>query len=90
MNKGSDYKKMSGSIDSMDKSQLNSSLEEDTQSYDIYEAHNPSAVEAVNPGFDLAYRNQGILLMGFLKQLSCLNIFIYHQNITFLIKTKHL
>lgn len=52
---------MAGSIDSMDKSQLNSSLEEETQSYDIYEAHNPSASEAVNPSFDLAYRNQGIL-----------------------------
>ncbi|XP_046609560.1 protein bark beetle isoform X2 [Neodiprion virginianus] len=37
-----DYKKMmnSGSIDSMDKSQLNSSME-DNQSYDVYEAHNP-------------------------------------------------
>lgn len=57
----SDYKKMAGSIDSMDKSQLNSSLEEETQSYDIYEAHNPSASEAVNPSFDLAYRNQGKL-----------------------------
>lgn len=30
----------SGSIDSMDKSQLNSSME-DNQSYDVYEAHNP-------------------------------------------------
>lgn len=59
LNKGSDYKKMNGSVDSMDKSQLNSSLEEDTQSYDIYEAHNPAAAEAVNPGFDLAYRNEG-------------------------------
>lgn len=29
-----------GSIDSMDKSQLNSSME-DNQSYDVYEAHNP-------------------------------------------------
>ena len=28
-----------GSIDSMDKSQLNSSME-DNQSYDVYEAHN--------------------------------------------------
>lgn len=59
LNKSSDYKKMAGSIDSMDKSQLNSSLEEETQSYDIYEAHNPSASEAINPSFDLAYRNQG-------------------------------
>ncbi|KAG8274927.1 hypothetical protein J6590_097180 [Homalodisca vitripennis] len=59
LNKSSDYKKMAGSIDSMDKSQLNSSLEEETQSYDIYEAHNPSASEAVNPSFDLSYRNQG-------------------------------
>ncbi|XP_054261454.1 protein bark beetle-like isoform X2 [Macrosteles quadrilineatus] len=59
LNKSSDYKKMAGSLDSMDKSQLNSSLEEETQSYDIYEAHNPSATEAVNPSFDLAYRNQG-------------------------------
>jgi hypothetical protein len=31
---------MNGSIDSMDKSQFNSSLD-DTHSYDIYEAHNP-------------------------------------------------
>ena len=53
---------MSGSLDSMDKSQLNSSLEEDATSYDIYEAHNPSAAEAINPSFDLAYRNQGIIL----------------------------
>lgn len=58
LNKNSDYKKMNGSVDSMDKSQLNSSLE-DTQSYDIYEAHNPSAAEAINHGFDLSYRNQG-------------------------------
>lgn len=71
--KGIDYKKMmNGSIDSMDKSQFNSSVE-DTQSYDIYEAHNPNtsartfnfssdysgANEAVNPGFDLAYKNEG-------------------------------
>ncbi|XP_057327444.1 protein bark beetle isoform X2 [Microplitis mediator] len=38
-----DYKKMlntGGSIDSMDKSQLNSSIE-DNHSYDVYEAHNP-------------------------------------------------
>ncbi|XP_043270872.1 protein bark beetle isoform X2 [Venturia canescens] len=71
-----DYKKMmsGGSIDSMDKSQLNSSME-DNQSYDVYEAHNPryspstsdfkAAVEkypvtnADNPVFDLAYRNEG-------------------------------
>lgn len=72
--KGSDYKKMmNGSLDSMDKSQFNSSVE-DNQSYDIYEAHNPNAAsarnfnyaaafpggnEAVNPSFDLAYRNDG-------------------------------
>ncbi|CAG5108295.1 Similar to bark: Protein bark beetle (Drosophila melanogaster) [Cotesia congregata] len=37
-----DYKKMmsGGSLDSMDKSQLNSSIE-DNHSYDVYEAHNP-------------------------------------------------
>ncbi|KAF7992731.1 hypothetical protein HCN44_005075 [Aphidius gifuensis] len=37
-----DYKKMmnNGSIDSMDKSQLNSSIE-DNRSYDVYESHNP-------------------------------------------------
>ncbi|XP_066594103.1 protein bark beetle [Prorops nasuta] len=37
-----DYRRMlnGGSIDSMDKSQLNSSLE-DNHSYDVYEAHNP-------------------------------------------------
>ncbi|GLH02202.1 LOW QUALITY PROTEIN: Protein bark beetle [Gryllus bimaculatus] len=71
--KGMDYKKMmNGSIDSMDKSQFNSSVE-DTHSYDIYEAHNPNtsartfnytsefpgATEAVNPSFDLAYKNEG-------------------------------
>ncbi|PSN57210.1 hypothetical protein C0J52_05036 [Blattella germanica] len=75
--KGSDYKKMmNGSIDSMDKSQFNSSVE-DNHSYDIYEAHNPNAStqnfngysanfptakpanEALNPSFDLAYRNEG-------------------------------
>lgn len=64
-----------GSLDSMDKSQLNSSIE-DTQSYDVYEAHNPryspstsdfkgtghkyAAAQSVdNPVFDLAYRNEG-------------------------------
>lgn len=58
-----------GSLDSMDKSQLNSSIE-DNQSYDVYEAHNPryspstsdfkSAAQSVdNPVFDLAYRNEG-------------------------------
>lgn len=31
-----------GSIESIDKSQLNSSLSEDTHCYDVYEAHNPS------------------------------------------------
>lgn len=72
-----DYKKMSvngGSLDSMDKSQLNSSME-DNRSYDVYEAHNPhyspsgSDFKSVahkfqlgqndNPIFDLAYRNEG-------------------------------
>lgn len=63
-----------GSLDSMDKSQLNSSIE-DNQSYDVYEAHNPryspstsdfktaqkyGAAQSVdNPVFDLAYRNEG-------------------------------
>ena len=68
--KNLDYKKMlNGSIDSMDKSQFNSSVE-DNHSYDIYEAHNPNAsysdsypskvaTEAKNPNFDLAYRNEG-------------------------------
>jgi len=76
LTKGSDYKKMmNGSFDSMDKSQFNSSVE-DNHSYDIYEAHNPNAAaqnfnglssaiptkstsEAVNPSFDLAYKNEG-------------------------------
>uniref|UniRef100_A0A1V1FT29 Putative CTL17 isoform B n=1 Tax=Reticulitermes speratus TaxID=60591 RepID=A0A1V1FT29_9NEOP len=76
LTKGSDYKKMmNGSFDSMDKSQFNSSVE-DNHSYDIYEAHNPNAAaqnfsgysstfptkstsEALNPSFDLAYRNEG-------------------------------
>ncbi|XP_070163334.1 protein bark beetle [Polyergus mexicanus] len=75
--KSLDYKRMlnGGSLDSMDKSQLNSSIE-DNQSYDVYEAHNPryspstsdfkntvhkySAAQTVdNPVFDLAYRNEG-------------------------------
>lgn len=64
-----------GSIDSMDKSQLNSSME-DNQSYDVYEAHNlrysPSTSDfksntqkygasqsGDNPVFDLTYRNEG-------------------------------
>ncbi|KAG7306290.1 hypothetical protein JYU34_008890 [Plutella xylostella] len=45
LTKGSDYKKMlasTTSMESMEKSQFNSSLE-DTQSFDIYEAHNPNA-----------------------------------------------
>ncbi|XP_061730021.1 protein bark beetle isoform X1 [Cydia pomonella] len=44
LTKGSDYRKMlasTTSIESMEKSQFNSSME-DTQSYDIYEAHNPN------------------------------------------------
>ncbi|KAF2901827.1 hypothetical protein ILUMI_04359, partial [Ignelater luminosus] len=43
LTKNSDYKKMesNGSIDSMEKSTYNSSIE-DNQSYDIYEAHNPN------------------------------------------------
>ncbi|KAK0090170.1 hypothetical protein PV325_002595 [Microctonus aethiopoides] len=71
-----DYKKMMNgdSIDSINKSQLNSSLE-DNQSYDVYEAHNPRyspstsdfkgtakkypITHADNPIFDLAYRNDG-------------------------------
>lgn len=56
---------MAGSLDSMDKSQFNSSLEEDTQSFDIYEAHNPNAVAPAtehgkNNFIDLAYQNQGM------------------------------
>uniref|UniRef100_A0A8D8T2J5 Protein bark beetle n=2 Tax=Cacopsylla melanoneura TaxID=428564 RepID=A0A8D8T2J5_9HEMI len=59
--KGSDYKKMNGSLDSsLDKSQFNSSMEEDTQSFDIYEAHNPPAAEAVKPSaYSISYRNEG-------------------------------
>ncbi|RZC38585.1 uncharacterized protein BDFB_002499, partial [Asbolus verrucosus] len=44
LTKGSDYKKMittNGSLDSMEKSTYTSSIE-DSQSYDIYEAHNPN------------------------------------------------
>lgn len=50
LTKNSDYKKMvsNGSIDSMEKSTYNSSLDDD-QSYDIYEAHNP------NPASTFAY-----------------------------------
>lgn len=55
---------MNGSLDSMDKSQFNSSLEEDTQSYDIYEAHNPNAATVPSAGtksnfVDLTYQNHG-------------------------------
>ena len=50
---------MAGSMDSIEKSQFNSSNEEETQRYDIYETHNPAANEAINHGFDLSYRNQG-------------------------------
>ncbi|XP_031833217.2 C-type lectin domain-containing protein bark beetle [Nomia melanderi] len=75
--KSLDYKRMlnGGSIDSMDKSQLNSSME-DNQSYDVYEAHNPRYSPSTsdfkstaqkygvpqsgdNPVFDLTYRNEG-------------------------------
>lgn len=75
--KSLDYRRMlnGGSLDSMDKSQLNSSIE-DTQSYDVYEAHNPryspstsdfkgsshhkyGTTSVDNPVFDLAYRNDG-------------------------------
>lgn len=75
--KSLDYRRMlnGGSIDSMDKSQLNSSME-DNQSYDVYEAHNlrysPSTSDfksntqkygasqsGDNPVFDLTYRNEG-------------------------------
>ncbi|XP_060803589.1 protein bark beetle [Amyelois transitella] len=44
LTKGSDYRKMlasTASMESMEKSQFNSSME-DTQSFDIYEAHNPN------------------------------------------------
>lgn len=57
LTKGSDYKKMvsNGSIDSMEKSTFNSSIE-DNQSYDIFEAHNPnpagfSTYSAASNGF---------------------------------------
>ncbi|XP_076628397.1 C-type lectin domain-containing protein bark beetle [Colletes latitarsis] len=75
--KSLDYRRMlnGGSIDSMDKSQLNSSME-DNQSYDVYEAHNPryspstsdfkstaqkygATPSGDNPVFDLTYRNEG-------------------------------
>ncbi|KAG8238181.1 hypothetical protein J437_LFUL014057 [Ladona fulva] len=71
--KMSEYRKMNGSIDSMDKSQFNSSVD-DNQSYDIYEAHNPNAIpygysqfdqsaagmaSSNATSFDLAYRNEG-------------------------------
>lgn len=39
-----------GSLDSMDKSQLNSSIE-DTQSYDVYEAHNPRYSPSTSEAF---------------------------------------
>ncbi|XP_072155093.1 protein bark beetle isoform X2 [Bemisia tabaci] len=54
-----ELEKMNESDDSIEKSQLHSSGEEDTQSYDIYEAHNLTAAEAVNPRFDLAFHNEG-------------------------------
>ncbi|XP_050673785.1 protein bark beetle isoform X2 [Leptidea sinapis] len=77
LTKGSDYKKMlasTTSMESMEKSQFNSSLE-DTQSFDIYEAHNPNniqlkhstfnkkaspeySVPTVKP-FNLAFKNEG-------------------------------
>lgn len=44
LTKGSDYRKMlasATSMESMEKSQFNSSID-DTQSFDIYEAHNPN------------------------------------------------
>lgn len=47
-------------MDSIEKSQFNSSNEEDAQSYDIYEAHNPATTEAINPNYELSYKNQGI------------------------------
>ncbi|KAK6621229.1 hypothetical protein RUM43_011535 [Polyplax serrata] len=60
-----DYKKMmNGSLDSMEKCQYNSSIDE-TQSYDIYEAHNPNMSTrwdhpgATRPSFDLTYQNRG-------------------------------
>lgn len=68
LSRSSDYKKMNGSLDSMDKSQFNSSLEEDAQSYDIYEAHNPNTVAVTssdkhkNEFIDLAYQNRGKFL----------------------------
>lgn len=46
LTKTSDYKKMlasTNSMESMEKSQFNSSLD-DTQSFDIYEAHNPNHI----------------------------------------------
>lgn len=54
--KSLDYRRMlnGGSLDSMDKSQLNSSIE-DTQSYDVYEAHNPR----YSPSTSEAYKGAG-------------------------------
>lgn len=56
---------MNGSVDSMDKSQFNSSLDEDAQSYDIYEAHNPNAAATTSDRSkqyaDLSYQNHGKL-----------------------------
>ncbi|XP_072938867.1 protein bark beetle isoform X2 [Epargyreus clarus] len=46
LTKGSDYRKMlasTTSMESMEKSQFNSSID-DTQSFDIYEAHNPNNI----------------------------------------------
>ncbi|XP_017774038.1 PREDICTED: protein bark beetle isoform X2 [Nicrophorus vespilloides] len=74
LTKNSDYRKMvsNGSIDSMEKSTYNSSIE-DTQSYDMYEPQNPNPNSSFScnttieyhkpqyaqPNFNLAYKNEG-------------------------------
>lgn len=56
-----EYKKMNGSIDSMDKSQFNSSLDEDSPTYDLYEINNqPSSTGVPMNKLDLSFQNKGM------------------------------
>lgn len=52
---------MNGSIDSMDKSQFNSSLDEDSPTYDLYEINNqPSSTGVPMNKLDLSFQNKGM------------------------------
>ncbi|XP_052754555.1 protein bark beetle isoform X2 [Galleria mellonella] len=81
LTKGSDYRKMltsTTSMESMEKSQFNSSME-DNQSFDIYEAHNPSPgvmqlkqstfmKKPASPEYSVPQNNSGLFELAYRNQ----------------------